>query len=90
MFPAAGARRSANGRDDRAGAPMIELASRDTGTLHVALFWARGTERFSVRVADPATGVKFELPVDDGTALDVYYHPYAYAAHRGVDYHFAA
>jgi len=51
---------------------MIELASRDTGTLHVALLWARGTDRFSVRVDDPATGVNFELPVDDGTALDVY------------------
>jgi hypothetical protein len=65
---------------------MIELASRDSGTLHVALLWKRETALFSVRVDDPATGDPFELVVDDGNALDVYYHPYAYAALRGVEY----
>jgi hypothetical protein len=69
---------------------MIELASRQSGTLHVALFWARETEVFRVSVDDPATGDKFELVVDDGRPLEIYYHPYAYAALRGVDYVVAA
>ena len=32
----------------------------------------------------------FELVVEDRNALDVYYHPYAYAALRGVDFGVAA
>lgn len=69
---------------------MIELASRESGTLHVALLWTRETDVFSVSVDDPATGDAFELVVDDEDVLDVYYHPYAYAALRGVEYRVAA
>jgi hypothetical protein len=69
---------------------MIELVSRRSGTLHVELLWKRGTNLFAVSVEDSATGDKFELVIDESTALDIYYHPYAYAALRGVDYAFAA
>jgi hypothetical protein len=69
---------------------MIELASRASGSLNVALLWMRETDVFAVCVDDAATGDRFELVVDDGDALDVYYHPYAYAALRGVEYRLAA
>jgi hypothetical protein len=70
--------------------PMIELASRQSGTMHVALLWATDTDVFSVSVEDPSTGDKFELVVEDSHPLEIYYHPYAYAALRGVDYAMAA
>jgi hypothetical protein len=69
---------------------MIELASRESGTLHVALIWRREADVFMVSVDDPAIGDRFELVVEDRNALDVYYHPYAYAALRGVEYGIAA
>jgi hypothetical protein len=69
---------------------MIELASRESGTLHVALIWRREADIFMVSVDDPAIGDRFELVVEDRNALDVYYHPYAYAALRGVEYGIAA
>jgi hypothetical protein len=71
-------------------ASMIELASRQSGTLHVELLWKRGTNLFTVSVDDSARGDKFELVVDESNALDIYYHPYAYAALRGVEYALAA
>jgi hypothetical protein len=68
---------------------MIELATRDTGTLHVALLWHRTTDLFTVSVDDPGIGARFELVVE-GRPLDAYYHPYAYAALRGLEYGVAA
>ena len=69
---------------------MIELASRESGTLHVALIWRQEADIFMVSVDDPAIGDRFELVVEDRNALDVSYHPYAYAALRGVEYGIAA
>jgi hypothetical protein len=69
---------------------MIELASRDSGGLHVALLWTRETDVLTVSVNDRATDDRFELVVEEGEALDAYYHPYAYAALRGVSYGLAA
>jgi hypothetical protein len=70
--------------------PMLELASRRSGPLQVALMWNRERNLLAVSVEDQATGDRFELVVDDSNALDVYYHPYAYAALRGVEYTLAA
>jgi hypothetical protein len=64
----------------------VRLAQRESGSLRVALLWRRGTDVLSVRVRDAGAGDHFELVVDCVDALDVYYHPYAYAAFRGVDY----
>lgn len=69
---------------------MIELASRESGTLHVVLLWRQEADVFTVSVDDSATGDRFELVVDDRDPLDVYYHPYAYAALRGIEYVIAA
>ena len=77
-------------RDRRIIAAMFELATRDNGTLHVVLLWARRTDVLVVVVNDAANGDSFELVVDESNALDIYYHPYAYAAMRGVEYAAAA
>jgi hypothetical protein len=77
-------------RDGRIIATMFELAARDNGTLHVVLLWARETDVFVVVVHDAANGDGFELVVDESNPLDIYYHPYAYAAMRGVEYAAAA
>jgi hypothetical protein len=58
-----------------------ELDHRSTDGLEVTLQWHPGTEVVSVAVSDTKTGEAFELvvgPEDD--ALDVFRHPYAYAA----------
>jgi hypothetical protein len=62
-----------------------ELVSRHSGTADVALLWSKRTHRAAVAVDDAARGEHFELllaPEDD--PLDVYEHPYAYAASRGL------
>ena len=50
-------------------------------------FWkhAHRDWRVWVAVSDSKTGEAFSVPVgDDERALDVFHHPYAYAAARGV------
>jgi hypothetical protein len=63
-----------------------ELAARTSDGIDVALLWYTGTNRLEVRVEDSCTGELFALDVDHHDALDVFEHPYAYAAFRGVDY----
>jgi hypothetical protein len=61
-----------------------ELASRDSGTTHVALLWSRRQGRAAVVVADDRTGEVVELDVRCGDdALDLYEHALAYASYRG-------
>jgi hypothetical protein len=58
-----------------------ELDSRTSDGIHVRLLWHIDEERVSVAVEDTKTGETFELPVTDRErALDVFNHPYAYAA----------
>jgi hypothetical protein len=58
-----------------------ELASRHSGTIEVALLWSKRTQRAAVAVHDDATGEEFELELRPGDdPLDVFEHPYAYAA----------
>ena len=60
---------------------MLEL--RRSGTTEVALFWSKRTGRAAVAVEDEATGDHFELLVNAGDdPLDLFNHPYAYAAAR--------
>ena len=62
-----------------------ELAYRENDGVAVALLWHSRTNALSVSVVDRRTEDAFELPVDAKDALDVFEHPYAYAAFRGVD-----
>jgi hypothetical protein len=58
-----------------------ELDGRITDGIHVRLLWNPSDDRVLVAVNDTRTGDAFELPVRDGDrALDVFRHPYAYAA----------
>jgi hypothetical protein len=62
-----------------------ELAERHAGTVEVALLWSRRAHRAAVAVLDEGTGDYFELEIgEDDDPLDLFNHPYAYAAARGL------
>jgi hypothetical protein len=62
---------------------MTELASRINDGVSVSLLWNRRRNELTVTVDDSRTGEAFELDAPRDRALDVYYHPYAYAeSHR--------
>jgi hypothetical protein len=63
-----------------------ELAYRETDGLEIVLFWHQPTDQLSVSVSDERTGAYFELEAGADEALEVFQHPYAYAAARGVPY----
>lgn len=64
-----------------------ELATRENNGITVRLFWSRSTNLVTVAVADVATDDYFELVLDeDERALDVFNHPFAHAAARGLDF----
>ena len=63
-----------------------ELDARNSDGIDVRLLWHPVDDHVSVAVNDTQTGESFELPVRDGQpALDVFRHPYAYAAMRQHD-----
>ena len=69
-----------------AGPARIVLAERKNAGIQVTLLWAEDTNAVAVLVRDDGTDDQFELSVEPGaSALDVFEHPYAYAAWRGVD-----
>ena len=57
-----------------------ELAYRESNGISVTLFWHSGTNRVSVVVHDWQHGDWFELRARAENAMDVFEHPYAYAA----------
>ena len=60
-----------------------ELDSRMSDGIRVRLLWHSVDGHVSVAVQDTKGGETFEVPVgDDDRALDVFHHPYAYAARR--------
>lgn len=64
----------------------VELAHRSADGFEITLLWHERTDRLAVVVVDSRTGVSFALLTADGKeALDAFYHPFAYAAARGVD-----
>jgi hypothetical protein len=67
--------------------PPVVLASRKNAGIRVALLWAEDTNTVAVVVGDDSTDDQFELLVEpEANPIDVYEHPYAYAAWRGIDY----
>lgn len=60
-----------------------ELDHRYTNGIDVTLSWCPASNRLYVTVLDE-TGDFFELVVEAHEALDVFHHPFAYAAHRDV------
>jgi len=64
-----------------------ELASRENNGITVSLFWSRATNLVTVAVADTANDDYFELVLDEHErALDVFHHPFAHAAARGLEF----
>jgi hypothetical protein len=63
-----------------------ELASRSNNGFGVRLRWAPDDDALAVTV-DDAAGESFELVVEPREALDVFEHPYAHAAFRGLFAH---
>ena len=66
--------------------PERELAHRDNDGIEVVLFWNELTNDLTVSVSDQRTGAYFELAAEPERALDVFEHPYAYAAFNGLPY----
>jgi hypothetical protein len=65
-----------------------ELASRESNGITVRMFWTRSTNLVTVTVADAANDDYFELVLDEHErAMDVFHHPFAHAAARGLDFH---
>jgi hypothetical protein len=68
-----------------AGTARVVLAERKNAGIQVALVWTEDTDAVAVLVRDEGTDAQFELSVEPGaSALDIFEHPYAYAAWRGV------
>ena len=58
-----------------------ELDHRSNDRIDVRLLWRPSDDRVIVAVADGKTGERFTVDVPEGeSALDVFHHPFAYAA----------
>ena len=65
---------------------LRELDHRSHDGIDVQLLWREDDDRVIVRVADGKTGERFSIEVPDGErALNVFHHPYAFAAWHRVD-----
>lgn len=65
---------------------LHELDSRMNDGIHVRLLWCESENWVAVAVNDTRNGEAFCVEVREGErALEVFRHPYAYAAHHGVD-----
>jgi hypothetical protein len=64
-----------------------ELASRETNGITVRLLWSRSTNLVTIAVDGPANDDYFELVLGEHErALDVFHHPFAHAAARGIEF----
>jgi hypothetical protein len=63
-----------------------ELAVRENEGLAVSLLWSRSAGRVKVTVADARLDEQFEFDVAGAEALAAFYHPFAYAAGRGLGF----
>jgi hypothetical protein len=63
-----------------------ELARRVNDGLEVILFWQKLNDDLTITVSDERSGASFELAAAPDQALDVFNHPYAHAAFRGLPY----
>ena len=62
-----------------------ELAQRENDGIEITLLWDSETDGLTVSVRDWRTGEAFDLTPDAHDAMDVFHHPYAYAARSGVE-----
>ncbi len=73
--------------DTEFGEGISVLSSRFGNGVRVELLWRQRDNTAFVAVVDHRNGETLVLDVHDtDNALDVFHHPYAYAAHRRVDH----
>jgi hypothetical protein len=71
--------------------PRVVLAKRENGGIRATLLWKADANPVAVLVRDGSTDDQFELLVEpELSPIDVYEHPHAYAAWRGIDYRAAS
>jgi hypothetical protein len=66
--------------EDMTDTTLTELHHRSADGIEVSLLWSRVTNALTVAVEDSRSGLSFEVPAPAEKALDVFEHPYAYAA----------
>jgi hypothetical protein len=59
---------------------LTELDHRSADGIEISLLWSRMTNQLMVAVADSRSGESFEVQAPPDRALDVFRHPFAYAA----------
>jgi hypothetical protein len=59
---------------------LVDLATRRSGSIEVALIWDRGEKSLRVFAYDAMTGEELVVPVSADEAADVYRHPFAYSS----------
>ena len=64
-----------------------ELDRRQSDGIDIRLLWNETDDLVMVAVFDAKTGDAFELHAPKHRALDVFHHPYAYAASTGRAHH---
>ena len=69
-------------------AKIEELDHRESNGISVSLLWNRQTNALAVRVHDSAGDEEFQLGCAADEALEVFHHPYAYAASGPVSYRY--
>ena len=66
-------------------APRIDLANRRNDGIDVTLWWTPADDTVSVEVLHVASDSSFELAVERSSALEAFYHPFAYAVRRSPE-----
>lgn len=66
--------------DGMTNSTLTELHHRSADGIEVSLLWSPLTNALTVAVEDSRSGMSFEVPAPAEKALDVFEHPYAYAA----------
>jgi hypothetical protein len=66
--------------EDMTDTTFTELHHRSADGIEVSLLWSRVTSALTVAVEDSRSGVSFEVPAPADKALEVFEHPFAYAA----------
>ena len=61
-----------------------ELAVRENDGLAVSLLWSNASGRTRIVVVDQMLEAELHIDVPPACALDSFYHPFAYAAGRGL------
>ena len=79
---------STSAHESRITDALRELDHRWNDGIDVRMLWRQHDDRVVVAVDDEKTGARFsiEVPVG-GDALDVFQHPFAYAAWHRIDTH---